>query len=198
MSDRKITRPGNWFATPEVSNALFKLSGASIAIANGIATVTLTNHLLATGDLTTFSGVTGAGVTGLNAATWGPVTVTGANTYTFPTSLAGTPGGTIVQEKLYFPVAGQWFCVLAANGQLEYNPDNTLGAAWNQLLANFTATANATNMNTPGGPGTAAGPDTTWRILIPASGAGDFNTDGFSVRFRENGTTATSVFSQIA
>lgn len=181
MGQRKIVRAGNFFAT-EVSIALFKLSGAAIAIASGVATVTLANHLLTTGDLVTFSGVTG--VTGLNNATWGPVTVTASGTYTFPTALTGSPGGTIVQEKLYFPAAGEWVCLLGANGQLEYNPDNTYGA-------NF-------GLSTGAGGTANAGLDATWRILIAASAAGRFVTDGYSFRFRENGTTATSVFSMVS
>lgn len=181
MSDRKIVRAGNWFLT-ELANALFKLSGASIALNGTIATVTLASHLLATGDQTTFSGTTG--VTALNNATWGPVTVTGSGTYTFPCSLTGSPGGTIVQEKLFFFPAGQWIVNLGANGQVEYNPDNSYGA----------------NFGISGGSGGQlnSGPDATWRILIPASTPGNFDTDGFAVRFRENGTTATSNFSQVA
>lgn len=177
MADRKIVRAGNFFDT-EVSIALFKLSGASIAISAGVATVTLASHLLTTGDIVTFSGVTG--VTGLNNASWGPVTVTSSGVYTFPTALTGTPAGTIVQEKLYFPPAGQYFCVLGANGQVEYNPDNTYGANY--------------GLSTGVGGSANAGLDATWRILVAASASGDFVCDGYNVRFRENGTTATSFF----
>lgn len=172
MSVRRIVRAGSWFNT-EVSNALFKLSGASISLDGTTATVTLAAHLLTTGDYVTFSGVTG--ITALNNATWGPVTVTASGTYTFPCTLTGSPGGTIVQEKLYFVPAGQWDCHLGANGQLEYNPDNKLGQNW--PVPN--------------------GQDPTWRVLIPASDSGFFETDGYSHRFRENGTTATSYFSQV-
>jgi hypothetical protein len=168
---QKIVRAGNFFVTPEISNALFKLSGASIAVAAGVATVTLASHLLSTGNLTTFSGATGA--TGFNNATWGPITVLTSGTYTFPVPASlVTPGGTIVQEALYFPPAGEWLCLLGANGQLEYNPDNTYGS-------------NPAN----------SGLDLTWRAFLPASDGGYFRTDGISVRFRQNGTTATSVFS---
>lgn len=172
MSDRKIVLAGTWLGT-EVSNALFKLSGASISLDGTTATVTLAAHLLSTGDYVTFSGVTG--VTGLNNCTWGPVTVTNSGAYTFPCTLTGSPAGTIVQEKLYFPPAGDYYATLGANGALEYNPGNTY----------------ATN-------GPSSGLDTTWRTLIPASGSGHFTTDGYGVRFRENGTTATSYFNPIA
>ncbi len=182
MSDRKIVRAGSFFDT-EVTQAVFTLSGAAIAISGGIATVTLASHLLSTGALVTFSGVTGAGVTGLNNATWGPITVTSSSVYTFPTSLTGTAGGTIIQNgPLYFPPAGQYFCTLGANGQLEYDPGNLYGL--NVGLANG-----------PGG-ATNGGLDTTWRILIPASGSGDFVSDGFNTRFRPNGTTANSFFTR--
>ena len=176
MSTLQLLNPGSYFAT-EVSNALFKLSGASISISGGVATVTLASHLLSTGDQTTFSGVTG--VTALNNDVWGPVTVTSSSVYTFPTALTGSPAGTIVQEKLYFFPAGSWFVVLGANGQVEYNPDNKYGAA------------------SAGGVSGGAGSGGTWRTLIAASASGYFSTDGYSVRFRENGTTATSYFARV-
>lgn len=186
MSDRKIVRAGNWFAT-EVSNALYKLSGASIAITAQVATVTLASHLLSTGDLVTFSGVTGTGSTALNAATWGPVTVTNSGVYTFPVGpaiVSTSIGGTIVQEKLYFPPAGDWVCVLGANGQVEYNPDNLVGANW--------------GLSTGVGGLSNGGLDATWRVGVATSSSGRFTTDGYQFRFRENGTTATSYFSQVA
>ncbi len=173
MSNRKIVRPGNWFNT-EVAISTFLLSGATITLDGTKATVTLASHLLSSGDYTTFSGVTG--VTGLNNATWGPITKVSANSYTFPCTLTGSPAGTIVQEKLYFPAAGDWVFTGAANGQLEYNPDNVWGAAY---------------------PTSGAGGD-TWRILAAASGHATFTTDGVSYRFRQNGTTATSYLSQTA
>ena len=171
MSNRKITRPGNWFNT-EVSVATFLLSGAAISLDGTTATVTLASHLLSTGDYVTFSGCTTT--TGNNNATWGPITKTSSSVYTFPCTLSGTVTGTIVQEKLYFPPAGDWTVVLGANGAIEYNPANTWGAVY---------------------PTSAAGGD-VWRSLIAASGTGTFTTDGISYRFRQNGTTATSYFSQ--
>lgn len=189
MSDRRIVGVNTWFQT-EVSNALFKLSGASISVDGTTATVTLASHLLTTGDYVTYSGTTG--VTGLNTATWGPVTVTSSSAYTFACPLTGTPAGTIVQEKLYFPPKGQWFCTLGANGDLEYNPGSTL------LVSGLTGNV-------------SSGADTTWRKLIAASSQGYFESDAQvqvglsssslvylgSVRFRENGTTATSYFSRV-
>lgn len=178
MSDRKIVRPGNTFNT-EVSNALFKLTVATgITFSGTVATVTCASHLMATGDYVTYSGTTGAGATVLNGATWGPVTRTSSSVYTFPCTIASTvtAGGTIVQEKLYFPPAGDWMCLLGANGTIEYNSDNGWGAVY---------------------PTSSAGGD-TWRVAIAASAGGYFTTDGIAVRFRENGTTATSYFSQFA
>lgn len=173
MSNRKITGITPWFRT-EVDNALFKLSGAAIAVDGSEATVTLAAHLLTTGDYVTFSGVTGTGVTGLNSSTWGPVTVNSSSEYTFPCTLTGTAAGTIVQEKLYFPPAGDYNCSLGANGAVEYNANNLWGQDY---------------------PTSNNGGD-VWRTLIAASGAGSFTTDGISYRFRENGTTATSHFSR--
>lgn len=189
MSNRRIVGINSWFAT-EIANALFKLAVATgITLDGTTATVTSAAHLMVTGDYVTFSGATG--VTGINDVTWGPVTVTSSSVYTFPSTLTGTVTGSPVQEKLYFPPAGQYCCTLGANGQLEYNPASTLltsGLSGNVSL----------------------GTDTTWRILIAASGSGWFESDcqpilgvgvqtAFigSVRFRENGTTATSRFSQI-
>lgn len=172
MSDRKITGITPWF-DDEVSYTLFKLSGASISLDGTTATVTLASHLLTTGDYVTFSGTTG--VTGLNNATWGPVTVTSSGAYTFPCTLTGSPAGTIVQEKLYFFGAGDWNVLLGANGAIEYNSNNVWGEDY---------------------PTSSAGGD-TWRTLIAASGSGVFTTDGISYRFRQNGTTATSYFSLI-
>lgn len=178
MSTQKIVRAGSFFVTPEIAIALFKLSGASISIAAGVATVTLASHLLTTGDMVTFSGVTGTGSTALNDSTWGPITVLTSSTYTFPvpTGVVSTSiGGTIVQEKLYFPAAGEWFAVLGANGVIEYDPGNLYGINGNN-----------------------SGLDVTWRTAVAASTSGNFATDGYAVRFRENGTTATSRFSLVA
>jgi hypothetical protein len=187
MSTFRFTGVNPFFQT-ELSNALFKLSGASISLDGTTATVTLAAHLLTTGDYVTFSGTTG--VTGLNNATWGPVTVTNSGVYTFPCTLTGSPAGTIVQEKLYFPPPGQYFCTLGANGDLEYNPASTL------LTSGLS------------GGKTSLGTDTTWRKVIAASAQGFFVSDGQlvtgsttaylgSVRFRENGTSATSYFSRV-
>jgi hypothetical protein len=166
-----IVTPGESFLT-ETSMARFKLSGAAIAISGGVATVTLASHLMTTGDYVTFSGITG--VTAMNNATWGPVTVTASNTYTFPTALTGSPAGTIVQEPLIFMPGGDYLALLGANGQLEYNPDNT---------------------GYPGG-GYLVTAAQVWRIFMAASAAGFFSADGQAVRFRCNGTTATSNWSQ--
>jgi hypothetical protein len=188
MSDRRIVGVNTWFKT-EISNALFKLAVATGITLDGTkATVTSASHLLSTGDYTTFSGATG--VTAINNVTWGPITKVDANSYTFPCTLTGTVTGSPVQEKLYFPQAGNWYSTLGANGQLEYNPASTL------LVSGLSGN-------------TSLGTDTTWRILIAASGAGGFTSDGQlligsttayigSIRFRQNGTTATSYFSLTA
>lgn len=191
MSDRRIVGVNPWFQT-EVSNALFKLAVATGIVLDGTtATVTSANHLLSTGDYVTFSGATG--ITAVNNVTWGPVTVTSSSVYTFPCTLTGSVTGSPVQEKLYFPPAGQWFCTLGANGQLEYDPASTL------LVSGLSGN-------------TSLGTDSTWRILIAASASGYFESDGQpiqatgttvstaclgSIRFRENGTSATSYFSRV-
>lgn len=191
MSNRRIVGINPWFQT-EISNALFKLAVATGIVLDGTnATVTSASHLISTGDYVTFSGATG--VTAINNVTWGPCVKTNANVYTFPCALTGSVTGSPVQEKLYFPEAGSWYCTLGANGQLEYNPGSTL------LTSGLSGN-------------TSLGTDTTWRILIAASGSGCFTSDGQpiistgtttstaclgSIRFRENGTTATSYFSLV-
>lgn len=186
MSDRRIVGINPYFQA-EVSNALFKLAVATSIVLNGtIATVTSASHLMVTGDYVTYSGATG--VTAINNVTWGPVTVVSSSVYTFPCTLTGSVTGSPVQEKLYFPPPGNWYCTLGANGALEYNPASTL------LVSGLSGN-------------TSLGTDSTWRSLIAASGAGCFTSDGQvltgttnyigSVRFRENGTTATSYFSLV-
>lgn len=171
MSIQKLGVPGIYYAT-EVADAVYKTSVTSITISGGVATVTATAHGLSVGSWTSFSGVTGTGVTGLNGDCWQVLTVPTANTYTFATSLSGTPGGTIIQEPLTILAAGTWVYVLGANGLMEYNPDNKFGQSGN---------------------GSAG----TWRTLTAASATGVVTTDGFAVRFRHNGTTATSYLSQV-
>ncbi len=157
----------------EVSITRFALSGATITLDGTNATVTLTSHLnTIVGQQVTFSGVTG--VTGLNNQTWTIGTITSANSYTFPCTLTGTPAGTIVQHPVFTLPAGIAFFSLGANAVIEYNPDNSY---------------NATNGGTSG--------TQTWRQIFAASTAGTVPSDGYSVRLRCSGTTATSVFSVV-
>lgn len=166
----KIGVPGYYFHT-EATHAEAQASVTSISISGGTATVTQTSHGYTTGQLVTFSGVTG--VTGLNGAHW-QITVTGTNTYTFPTTLTGTPAGTILAQPVTVLGYGTYFAALAANVVVEYNPDNT--ADINQGIGVVGA---------------------TWRTLIPASGSGTFSTDGNAVRVRAVSTTASSYISQV-
>ncbi len=179
----KVFYPGDYLAT-EISHATFKLAVATGIVLDGTtATVTSANHLLATGDYTTFSAATG--VTAINNATWGPVTKVSSSVYTFPCALTGSVTGSPIQEKLYFFSAGDWIIFADVNGNLEYNVDQLLGLNSSQ-----------------GGivKGNVTGPD-VWRILKigAAVGAGStsFTSDGFSFRFRDMGTTATSYFSKV-
>jgi hypothetical protein len=185
---QKIVLPGDNFYA-EVTDAIFKLSGAAIAISGGIATVTLASHLQSTGNFVTFSGVTG--VTGLNNAVWGPITVTSSSVYTFPCALTGTPAGTIVQEPLSFPAFGQWVVTLGANAVIEYNPDNLFGA-------NSPGSGGPVGNNFTGGyRGNVTPTQEVWRAFAAASTVAEFITDGFSFRIRHNGTTANTFLSQV-
>jgi len=67
---------------------------SGIVISGGVATVTDTTHGYKSGDFIAISGATPAGLN----ATW-EITVTGANTYTFVTSLTGTVTGTLAAQK---------------------------------------------------------------------------------------------------
>lgn len=161
---------GTMFAT-EVAITRFLLSGAAIALDGAIATVTLAAHLnTAVGQQVTFSGVTG--VTGLNNQTWTISEITSTSVYKFPCLLTGSPAGTIVQEPVFTLPAGFNFLTLGANALCDYNPDNLYNAI------------------------TASGE--TWRTLIAASANGMVYSDGYGVRMRCSGTTATSRYSQVA
>jgi N4-gp56 family major capsid protein len=67
---------------------------SGIVISGGVATVTESTHGYKTGDFIAISGATPAGLN----ATW-EITVTGANTYTFVTSVTGTVTGTLAAQK---------------------------------------------------------------------------------------------------
>lgn len=190
MSVMKIPTAGSSFIT-EVPIATFKLGNAAIVVdaVNNLATVTLVAHLLSVGDYVTFSGA--ATNTSFNNNTFKVSSVTSANVYVVNISAVvaalGSPtGAAIIQERLSLlggvnpgsgantnSAAGFWFYQLGANGILEYCPDNSFGS---------------------NGPGFGS---ETWRTLAAASTNGMFFADGYNVRFRQNGTTATSNFSQV-
>jgi N4-gp56 family major capsid protein len=67
---------------------------SGIVIAGGVATVTETAHGFKSGDFIAISGATPAGLN----ATW-EITVTGADTFTFVTSVTGTVTGTLASQK---------------------------------------------------------------------------------------------------
>lgn len=173
MSLMKLGVPNDFFQT-EITNATATGSVTSITIAAGVATVVQTAHGYAVGQLLTFSGITGTGVTGLNGAHWVITKVVDANTYTFSTTLTGTVGGTIIAQPVYVFGAGQWFVTVAANGIVEYNPDNIA-----DVLQGVAITG------------------ATWRTLVATGSSGWFTTDGSAVRFRAISTTANSYLSQL-
>jgi len=169
MSFGRLPMIGYMFQA-EVSKTRFLLSGATIAISGGVATVTLASHLMSVGDQVTFSGVTGA--TGLNNQTWTVATVPTSGTYTINVgTVTGTPAGTIVQEPVFTLPPGYIFAVLGANAVIEYNPDNLFNSV------------------------TASGE--TWRTIVAASSSNTVYSDGNAVRMRCNGTTATSYYSVV-
>jgi hypothetical protein len=159
-------------AAQEVTISRFALSGATIVLDGVNATVTLASHLnTIVGQQVTFSGATG--VTAINNQTWTIGSIVSANSYTFPCTLVGTVTGTIVQEPVFSVPAGFSFMRLGANAIVEYCPDNSYNAST----------------------GNVAGQ--TWRTLLAASTNGAVPSDGFAVRMRCSGTTASSTLSLV-
>lgn len=156
--------------TNEITISRFLLSGAAITLDGTNATVTLAAHLnTIVGQQVTFSGATG--VTAINNQTWTIGAITSSSVYTFPCTLTGTVTGTIVQEPVFTLPQGFHVLRLLANAIIEYNPDNLY------VNANGSATA------------------PTWRTILAASANGTMFSDGFAVRMRCNGTTASSTWS---
>lgn len=159
--------------TNEISIARFLLSGAAITLDGTTATVTLAAHLnTIVGQQVTFSGATG--VTAINNQTWTINAITTTGVYTFPCVLTGTVTGTIVQEPVFTLPQGFHVIRTAANAIIEYNPDN--------LYVNTNGSATAP----------------TWRTIQAASTQDVQVSDGFQVRMRCSGTTATTLWSIVA
>jgi len=170
-----VTQP----TATEVSIARFKLSGAAIVVSGGVATVTLASHLnTILGQQVTFSGCTGAGAV-LNGQTFTITSITSSSVYSFPTSTPDNAGvtGTIVQEPVFTLPAGQGIIRCDANVVVEYNSDN--------------------NFNSQSGQAVTA---PTWKVLYTGNATpvvGPWISDGWAVRIRCSGTTATSYFNVI-
>lgn len=159
----------------EVSITRFLLAATSIVMDGVNATVTIPGGHLNTivGQQVTFSGATGPGAQ-LNNQTWTIGSITSSTVYTFPCSLAaGTATGSPVQEPVFTLPQGFVFMRTAANAIVEYNPDNLY------INANGSATA------------------PTWRTILAASANAVVPSDGFSVRLRCSGTTATTQYSVV-
>lgn len=158
----------------EVSITRFLLSGAAIVLDGTNATVTLASHLnTIVGQQVTFSGATGPGAQ-LNGQTWTISAIASSSVYSFPCSLpAGTATGTIVQEPVFTLPPGWSIVRTGANAVVEYNSDN----GFNALSGAQTAPA--------------------WKVLLAVSVVGLAPSDGYAVRIRCNGTTATTYFSPI-
>jgi hypothetical protein len=173
----------------KVAISRFKLSGAAIAIASGVATVTLTAHLnTQVGQQVTFSGCTGASI-GLNDQTWTITSITSTSVYTFNCNLAdnASVSGTIVQEPVFTLPQGFTYVSMDANANIEVCIDNTYNSPTGYAVAGV-----ATAM-----PTTLAG---GWIILITGNATpvrGLVAGDGFAARMRCMGTTATSYFSPV-
>lgn len=166
MSINGIPVPGTTFQPEVTVSAVQSATVTSVTIAGQVITVNLTAHGLTVGTYFTLSGVTGA--TGLNDQTWQVATVVDANNFTAliatGSSVSGTPAGTIVVQRVFFPNPGIAFVTTAANARVEYSPNN----------------------GQPGVPGQ------TWRTIIPVSSQGQAYFDGpnGAVRIRVAAVTA--------
>ena len=174
MSIQNIPVNGTTFLAEGSTAAVNSAAATSVTIVGNVITVNLTTHGLVVGDLFTLSGVTGA--TGLNDQTWQVATVVNANSFTANiaagSSVAGTPAGTILVQRVFQPGPGMAFVSTGANCIVEYSPTNAI----------------------PGVPGQ------TWRTLIAASSQGlaFFDAVG-AVRVRvSTGTAGTTRWSLVA
>lgn len=173
MSIIGIPVNGTTFQT-EVSSTAVNVSASAVAISGQTITVTSTSHGFSVGQFVTFSGVTGA--TGLNNQTWQVATVPNANSFTIliatGSSVSGTPGGTIVVQRVFSIGPGSFFVTTGANCIAEYSPNNAIP-------------------NVPG---------QTWRTSIAASSQGFQYFDGVgSIRIRVNSASAgTTYWSQVS
>lgn len=174
MSINGIPVVGSTFGAEVTVSAVQSAAATSVTIAGQVITVNLTAHGLTVGTFFTFAGVTGA--TGLNDQTWQVATVVDANNFTARIadgfSVSGTPAGTIVVQRLFFPNTGTSFVTTAANARVEYSPNN----------------------GQPGIPGQ------TWRVLIPVSSQGTCYFDGNNgaVRIRVfSGTAGNTLYSTV-
>jgi hypothetical protein len=165
-------------AACEVTISRFKLAtSAGAIVSDGVnATVTLASHLnTIVGQQVTFSGITGA-LAQLNNQTFTIGSIPTNGTYTFPCSIVGTSGGSPIQEPVFTLPQGFNFVRCDANTVVEYNSDNTY--------------------NTASGSATAP----TWKVLITGNATPVINvvpSDGFSVRLRCSGITASSFFNNV-
>lgn len=166
MSINGIPVPGSTFLSEVTVSAVQSAAATAVTIAGQVISVNLTAHALTVGTFFTFSGVTGA--TGLNDQTWQVATVVDANNFTaniaVGSSVSGTPAGTIVVQRVFFPNAGVSFVTTAANARVEYSPNN----------------------GQPGIPGQ------TWRVLIPVSSQGSTYFDGTNGAIRVRVFSATA------
>jgi len=171
MSILKVPVNGTTFQT-EVSVTAVNVSASAVAISGQTITVTSTSHGFTVGQFVTFSGVTGA--TGLNNQTWQVATAT-SNSFTITiatgSSVSGTPGGTIVVQRVFNLGPATFFVTTGANTIVEYSPTNAIPDV----------------------------PSQTWRTAIAASSQGMVFIDGVgAIRLRVNGASGTSQYSQLS
>ena len=166
----------------QVTISRFKLTVATSAvILSGRCTVTCASHLMTqVGQQVTFSGATGPGLL-LNNQTWTIDTITSSSVYSFPCNLAdGTATGTVVQEPVFTLPQGFSYCIMNANGNVEFCPDNTYNSVTGYAVAGVPTAPN-------------------WSILLTGGSAvtGLVASDGFGARIRCMGTTASSYYTSI-
>ena len=179
-------------AANRVTISRFLLSGASIAVASGVATVTLASHLnTQVGQQVTFSGATGATGLLLNNQTWTISSITSSSVYTFPCNIPDIASitGIIVQEPVFTLPQGFIQVTMDANANVEMNVDNSNESSTGHAVAGVPTA----QIITPTGL-------VSWQKLVVGNATPVVSTvisDGFSTRIRCMGTTASSYFSVV-
>jgi hypothetical protein len=173
-----------------VVNYKLALTAANVIVLNGRCTVTATAHTFVyLGQQVTFSGFTGTSA-GLNNQTWTIDTINSTTQYSFPCNVANCAGAgaSAQQEPVFTMPQGFSYVQMYANAVIEFCGDNSYNSTLGYTSGGQPATF-------PTGSGTG------WTVLYTGAATpviGLVASDGFAVRMRCNGTTASSYITLVA